>query len=298
MNKLLVAAIALSLSINVLGSEKSIPKKTDYVDPLRAKFEASKPKPPMKGKFKPSEFDVIPLNSPVKGKLANFLLKLPPGFEVEDVKYRVQNASHILLKEKNYSPITLAETPVGKKLHIPLKDTTPGFYRLYVKVKPKDGSEERQYQTAYLDFVRFIVAENPNGVPMPDPTKNKATVGGIDSDRNGIRDDIQIWINEEFKDRPLVKLAMKQFAQARQLEILNTDIRMQSIEFSKQGLDAQECLDVVTKRTGIYLIKLHDEKLLNTKDRLSANIKSNSNFSGQSYSLAKDEELSRSMCNF
>ncbi|WP_408096153.1 hypothetical protein ACJVC5_14030 [Peredibacter sp. HCB2-198] len=34
-----------------------------------------------------------------------------------------------------------------------------------------------------------------SGVQMPDPVKNDATIAGVDSDNDGIRDDIQVWID-------------------------------------------------------------------------------------------------------
>lgn len=44
---------------------------------------------------------------------------------------------------------------------------------------------------------------------MPDQSENDSTVYGIDSNKNGTRDDVEIWINRTYPD-PNVRMAMKQ----------------------------------------------------------------------------------------
>lgn len=39
--------------------------------------------------------------------------------------------------------------------------------------------------------------------PMPDPKQNNATVAGVDSDNNGIRDDLDRYIAEHFGNDPI-----------------------------------------------------------------------------------------------
>lgn len=280
--------------------KNSIPDKTNYVSPLWAKFEANKPKPPMKGKFQPSEFDVTPLNSPVKGNIAKFLLKVPKNFEITQVKFKVKKASHILLKEKDYSLTKLVDTTEGKQLHISLEDPTSGFYRLYVKVKiKKDKNEEHLYRSAYHDYVRFVVAEKANGVPMPDSTENKATIAGVDSDKNGIRDDIQIWINEEFEERPIVKLALEQLARDMQTELVNSNTEELSKIATIKALDSSICLSsIIGLDEKIIQQKRLKERMLNTKMRLDADTRVNANFSGSKYSISIEPEYMKSTCDF
>lgn len=314
MKKLFISMVILCLALTAFGRndeeynknqlkkarlKNSIPNRTNYVSPLWAKFEASKPKPPMKGKFKPSEFDVSPLNSPVKGNIAKFLLKEPKGFEITEIKFKVKKASHMLLKEKDYSSTKLIDTQEGKELHISLEDSTPGFYRLYLKVKSKDKNEEHQYRSSFHDYVRFVVAEKANGVPMPDSTKNKATIAGVDSDQNGIRDDVQIWISEEYKDRPIVKLAMEQLARDKQAELVNSDSKKLSIAATIKALDSSVCLSsIVGLDEKIIQQKRLKEQLLNTKMRADADKAVNANFSGSKYSLSIDAEYMKSNCEF
>lgn len=251
-------------------------------------------------KNKPSEFQVIPLNSPVKEKTAKFALKAPQGYIIQGVKFRVQKASEVLIKEKNYSPTKLISGSGGHELHIPLEGATPGFYRLFVKVKSKkDRGEERDFKTVYKDFVSFIVAEKSSGVPMPDPSQNKATLAGIDSDRDGIRDDIQIWIDGEFANNPSLRNGMRQLASALQVQITSTTNQEISILSTYNFLRSMRCIASLTSLNDTMRLKTTlKERALNTKDRLHAEIKANEHFSGQGYEVSIDPEYLRSQCDF
>ncbi len=49
--------------------------------------------------------------------------------------------------------------------------------------------------------------------PMPDPDENKKTVMGVDVNKNGVRDDIEIYINRTYADSN-VRMALKQYVRA------------------------------------------------------------------------------------
>ncbi len=252
------------------------------------------------GNFDKSEFDVIPLNTPVTDGVARFALKEPAGFEIKEVKVKVHSARELVLKDKNYSLSKLIQNKEQKELHIDVKDYSPGFYRLYVKVKTKkDKDKEHQYSSAYIDFARFVVEPKKSEVPMPDPVQNNATVGGIDSDNDGIRDDVQIWINETYKNQPQTKLSVKQMAGAFQDRLLKISDRDLSILATRKFLDSMTCVEMVVgfdEETPIRE-KLKD-LYLNTKDRLYADIKASGNFSGQSYTSVRDIQGKKSLCEF
>lgn len=58
--------------------------------------------------------------------------------------------------------------------------------------------------------------------PEPDPIENNATLAGVDSNGNGIRDDVEIAIYTKYQDEPKVAVAMLQYAKALQKEF--TDV--------------------------------------------------------------------------
>lgn len=244
-----------------------------------------------------SAFDVEPLNSPVKTSIAKFLLKLPPDFSIDEVTYKVRNASRIFETVSDYRKINLVDGPLGKELQINVSKLAPGFYQLFVKIKDR-SHKEHQYKNKYKDHAMFTVDESLE-VPMPNEKINDKTIAGIDSDGDGIRDDIQRWINEEFSTQPKTKMAMKQVAMGIQAQLLNTSNSEQSIITTNKFLNDLSCLSyTVGLDQKIRLSKDLISKTLNTKDRHYAKIKASANFSGQSWVLPKTPEEEKSLCSF
>lgn len=242
-------------------------------------------------------FDVIPLNSPVKESVARFLIKTPERFDIDEVSYQVKNSGRIFEKPKGYQKIILVDGVDGKELRINVSKLPPGFYQLLVKIKDR-SRREHHFKTKFKDHAMFVI-DSSLQVPIPDPKLNDKTVGGIDSDGDGIRDDIQRWINETYSSQPKVKMAMREIAMGRQLDLLSVANREQSIIVSKKVLDNDNCLySIVGIDTGANIVRELKSKLLNTKDRLYAEIKANANFSGQSYRLPNTPEGEKALCAF
>ena len=57
----------------------------------------------------------------------------------------------------------------------------------------------------------------------PDPTENNATLAGVDSNNNGIRDDVERAIYAKYKDNKRVAIAALQYAKELQMEF--TEVR-------------------------------------------------------------------------
>lgn len=233
----------------------------------------------------PSVFEVIPLNSPVKGQIAKFRLKLPVGFEVAMVKAKLVNANDFKKDQKDFREIN----PVNNELHLSVSNLPPGFYRLYVTVKDKKTQKEQSFQTKHHDFVRFAIDESLQ-VPMPDPKKNNSTVAGVDSDSDGIRDDVQRWINETYSSQQKLKMAMRQYAIAYQLNLLTVDNKELSIHTTFKTFEADDCLEgLMGLDHGIDARDKLIFKFLNTKDRLIAEKKADLNFHGQGGRILKEK---------
>ncbi len=135
-------------------------------------------------------------------------------------------------------------------------------------------------------------AEDTKVITVSAPSQNQnATVLGIDSDNDGIRDDVQSWIETSYASQPNVKLAAKKFAQSYQSAFANKDNKPNSIIATKALLKATNCLIETLKAQGVTIeasIKEKDKlKLLhtNTKDRIDAQKKINENFDGSSFEV-------------
>ncbi|MDO9182089.1 MAG: hypothetical protein Q7U04_06760, partial [Bacteriovorax sp.] len=224
-----------------------------------------------------SVFDVIPLNSPVKESVAKFLLKVPNGFEIDEVKYKIQNANHRFEKETSHQKINLVNGPQGKELQIPISKLSPGFYKLYVKVIDRK-KKEHNYHSRFRDHAKFAIDQSLE-VKMPDPKINNATLLGVDSDNDGIRDDVQRWINENFSSMPDVKIALKQYAVDVESSFLTASDKQASILSSLETLKAQECFSDVARESGmtsreiINNRKKVDAIYMNTRERIEAELK-------------------------
>jgi hypothetical protein len=246
-----------------------------------------------------SVFDIIPLNSPVKESTAKFLLKVPNGFDIDEVKYKVKNAFHSFAKDKPHQKINLINGPQGTELHVSVSKLPPGFYQLYVKVKDRKN-KEHEFKTKYKDHAMFVIDQTLE-VKMPDSKINNATLLGVDSDNDGIRDDVQRWINENFSNKPIVlKLAFKQYAIAMQSSLPTSNNKTLSIQTSHATLKSQGCLYEVGDETGIpgreqeEIRKKIKLMYLNTKERIEAELKADENFHGQEVTILSKEEA----CNF
>ena len=251
-------------------------------------FAKEKDKQPLQ----PSIFEVTPVNSPVKGSTAKFSLNLPRGFEVDKVKVKLVNANDLNKDQKNFEDIKIVN---NNELNVGVSKLPPGFYRLYIKVWDKKNKGEHDFKKKYHDFVRFVIDESLQ-VPMPDPKKNNATIGGIDSDKDGIRDDIQRWINETYLNSGNGFYALKQMAAGFQLSLLKTQTtKEESIAASKTFLDSVLCLKESRPQDHRVLRNELKARFLNTRERIKADFLAEKNFHGQGGSLPQDNRIT---CEF
>lgn len=243
----------------------------------------------------PSVFEVIPLNSPVKGATANFSLKLPTGLEVDKIKVKLVNANDLKKDQKKFEDITVT----GNELNVGVSKLPPGFYRLYVKVWDKKNKGEHDFKTKFHDFVRFVIDESLQ-VPIPDPKIDNANLLGVDYDKDGVPDRVQRWINESYSSSPNIKLALRQYAISVQNSFANKDNKANSISASHELLNAQKCHRYAQLAKGVSHKEIMETRqkayamLVNTKERIEAEFLSDEHFHGQSIPAASVEEA----CSF
>lgn len=132
---------------------------------------------------------------------------------------------------------------------------------------------------------------------VPDPgEEGRKSLPGIDSDKDGIRDDVQRMIIEKYgkEDNPNIVPALKQFARAYQKVLETVDVKEENIKATRISFNAIYCLTAiegeVSDKTSIV-----QAKFLNTKERLQAYKKADLNFHGQSGKIPDDLG---SYCNF
>lgn len=170
------------------------------------------------------------------------------------------------------------------------------FY--YLKFQETDyNSLIKQAYKRKEEFISLSVFDGVYEVQIPDSEKNLNGLG-VDSDSNGIRDDIDIWINRmsnSFNER----MAMRQYAKVQLglmrdcLEKKNTDLKSSNDDLKKSQL----CLEMISyyERNGkSYGMQMLNLLLPNTDFRKSCYQFQNMN----GFNKVVTEDLLKSNCQF
>lgn len=225
--------------------------------------------------FKPSDFKVIPLNSPVKQAQARFKLELPQNFTADHAKIKIINTNELSKSQSEFSSFSIQNS----ELRIPVDKLPPGFYRLYIKLKDKNKNDVT-YSSALHDFVRFVIDDSLE-VPNPDPRVNNSTLEGIDSDKDGIRDDVQRFINQTYPTQN-VKLALKQLARASQEALIKVKDKPTAIQFVAMETKSQICLASQSQASSEISKQVHS-LMFNTEARVKKHFQINSFMHGETW---------------
>jgi PKD repeat protein len=154
----------------------------------------------------------------------------------------------------------------------------PGTYTATLKVTDNNG--------AFAEATKTIVVT----------TSTSSTLLGPDTDNDGVRDDVQAWINTTYSSQPTIKNAAIEYAKAIQNGFANKDNVANSIAATHVKLDAATCLNETVLESGIPLSQATDvsKKLqllhTNTKERILAAQKISKNFSGNSFEIKSKSE--------
>ncbi len=146
--------------------------------------------------------------------------------------------------------------------------------------------------------------------PEPDPKTNDATLLGIDSNNNGVRDDVERWIYEEYKEKhPIhIDIAMQAARGYRLVLEKQPKTKAEAMSIMKEVDSAADC-EAYYKYNAKYLnesILIHDDVdskyfrhkiYFNTQDRLDIYLTYDHLFSGDSYTLPSFEEEKKA-CDF
>jgi len=132
----------------------------------------------------------------------------------------------------------------------------------------------------------------------PDPGEaGKATLEGIDSDGDGLRDDIQRYIVLTYPDSQKTRTAMRQFAIALNKAILESPDEESALINTEFMHRASECLWYIHSRQSIKMSDFLMAEYLNTLERSKAYLEYNSMLGGNVFG-GKDIDEYRSSCTF
>ena len=139
--------------------------------------------------------------------------------------------------------------------------------------------------------------------PEPDPKENNATLLGVDSNNNGVRDDVERWIYQKYKDkRPIyIDIAMQE-ARAWQMIMRNPPSTAKTTtKLMEAAIYCQSYYKIYAKFSDDPILVteniIFDAKVLNTIERKNAYITYDKALSGGVYSLPHIDKM-KSMCDF
>lgn len=140
-----------------------------------------------------------------------------------------------------------------------------------------------------IDSDYYCQTEDPQ--PKHPGEMGEKTLLGVDSDRDGVRDDVEIWINETYSNTPNedmynYRMAMKQYSRSK-LDVLKYNkLPAKVINATLESLDAFDCLESIfidkTKKVSVRIAernkivnKIEDleEVMFNTKERVMTELR-------------------------
>ena len=159
------------------------------------------------------------------------------------------------------------------------------------------------FSIALFSFISSLWAEKPDNAIFanlpPDPgAAGKATLVGIDSDNDGVRDDVQRWIVMNYPNSEKTRTALRQLAVDLQNSIL--DVTSKAVVKSNFNImrKSMACLGYVSKSVGIDYYSLRPSLqavMLNTAARSRAFLKGDYLLSGEVF---KGFDRGVQNCNF
>ena len=135
----------------------------------------------------------------------------------------------------------------------------------------------------------------PAGLPADPGVAGKKTLAGIDSDNDGVRDDIQRCIAIEYQDSEKTRRVLTDKAKADQAFMLNADDKEKVLEANAEQHKAIDCLWYIDPETASTNFRKLKAQVLNTEERIRAWRKADSHLGGMTFSLPLD---GKAQCNF
>ena len=143
--------------------------------------------------------------------------------------------------------------------------------------------------------------------PEPDPTVNNSTLLGIDSNDNGVRDDVERWIYETYKDKHPIHIDIAMQAGRAYKQVLETPERAKEIhdevsasldcELYYRRCKAGKELHFIDRNEKINSDYFRKQIYFNTKDRLDTYWQYDTLLSGDSYTIPWCSERKK-FCDF
>ena len=214
--------------------------------------------------------------------------------DVEDlyVEVTLSLSSHISVSP-NYLTNLKQSTSVPINITVTLDSSTNvGVYGGVIQLRDSSNTIAKPLN------VKIKVVEKDFGSIPPDPdVEGEKTIEGIDSDNDGLRDDVQRYIMITYPERKLLQKALFEYAKQYQVMLQVADNKEESRQAANDIRARHQCVSSVVKSAYKYLRKL-SPIILNTSDRNRRYILFNEQLSGYISNSHKDRDMWHTSCNF
>jgi hypothetical protein len=187
------------------------------------------------------------------------------------------------------------------------RDTVTITEKILIAKKDHKTTFQAKLSAIFSNSVELNIIWEVNGhilPPEPDPQVNNSTLLGIDSNDNGVRDDVERWIYETYKDKHPIHIDIAMQAGRAYKQVLETPERAKEIRLKVNG--PYFCASYYQNYAKYFneSILVHERidtpvksKYFNTKERSDVYWQYDTLLSGDSYSLPKIREM-KSQCDF
>lgn len=177
-------------------------------------------------------------------------------------------------------------------------DAKIGEYDGVIQLRQATVGQNQKVIASPLPIVLVITEREDNVRLPPDPGEaGKQTLLGIDSDSDGVRDDIQRYIYFTYPDDEKVRLALTQIAMEYQGLLSQANDRNAAFNHATRMSRHGECLFYIQGEASIETRAAIKAEILNTKERSLAFINYNNNLAGEIILGAPVKSWENS-CNF
>ncbi len=175
--------------------------------------------------------------------------------------------------------------------------------------KDSNVTVQAKVGTTLSNTLNLTIAWVVNGhtlPPEPDKTLNDSTLLGVDVNDNGVRDDVERWIYEEYKDKHPVHIDIGMQAGRSYKLVLETPERAKEIypkvekaiycegyyKYEAEFFNEENLI-----KNNIVDRHFRHKRYFNTKERMDAYEQYDTLLSGDSYTLPDGQEM-KAMCDF
>jgi hypothetical protein len=195
----------------------------------------------------------------------------------------------------NIQPGTFASVAKGQLQTVRLTFSAPagaqfGAYEGTIHLRDGSATTPQTLKTS----VTFAVVPLP-----PDPGEaGKVTLAGIDSDGDGVRDDVERWIALTYPNSARARAALGQYARVQQMFLLQSDDKQSSITNAQNRDRGAFCIYYIFGTdNGIAARRRLQAQYLNTDARSRAFLKGDAQLSGQKF-FSPPNNQRQAQCSF